>query len=78
MANGTTGGTVDTSLINQSLKAIAQSMGQVAAAITSVFTITGGTAATATAGSATLPSAPAAFGIVTIDGVAYKIPLYNP
>lgn len=75
---GGAGGTPDTSLINQSLKSIASAMGQVASAIGSVFPTTGGTATTATAGSASLPAAPAAFLIVTVNGASYKCPLYNP
>lgn len=35
-------------------------------------------AATATAGAAALPAAPAAFLTLTVGSTAYKIPLYNP
>lgn len=41
-------------------------------------TLSGPVATSATAGSATLPAAPAAFGYVTIGSSTYKIPLYNP
>lgn len=36
------------------------------------------TSPTATAGAATLPANPAAFLPVTVNGVQYKMPLYNP
>lgn len=68
----------DTSLILQALKSIATAEGQIAAAISAVFPTTGGTATAATAGTGALPSAPAAFLIVTVGGASYKVPLYNP
>jgi hypothetical protein len=36
------------------------------------------TSATATAGSASLPAAPSAFLPIMVNGVSYKLPLYNP
>lgn len=78
MAAGSAAGGPDTSLINQSLKSIANAMGQVATAIGAVFPTTGATATSATAGSETLPAAPAAFLIITVDGASYKVPLYLP
>lgn len=45
-------------------------------ALTTSFPQQGGTSATATAGAATLPANPVGFLVVTINGVAVKVPYY--
>lgn len=46
--------------------------------IAKVFPISGSTATSASAGSETLPDAPALFLVVTLPGgTTYKVPLYN-
>ena len=47
-------------------------------AIKSIFPNGNNTATTATAGSGTLPAAPAKFLVITVSGTTYKVPLYNP
>lgn len=55
-------------------------LGQIVTLLGQIFPLAIGTATTATAGSATLPAAPATFLIVKdpATGVEYKIPAYNP
>lgn len=53
-------------------------LGQIIAAIKSVFPQQTGTAATATAGAATLPANPVGFILVTLpNGTLAKVPFYN-
>lgn len=53
-------------------------MGNLTKAISTVFPQTGGTASTATGGSATLPSAPVGFVVVTLPtGSVVKLPYYS-
>ncbi|SCB30257.1 hypothetical protein [Rhizobium lusitanum] len=60
-------------ILNQGVQAI-NSLRQV---LLSVFPQTGGTATTATGGSATLPANPVGFIVVTLpDGTSAKVPYY--
>jgi hypothetical protein len=53
------------------------SLGNLTQTITKVFPQTGGTATTATGGSATLPSSPVGFVVVTLpSGSVVKLPYY--
>lgn len=71
------GGAASNTLGIQMLRTIAQQISAMTAAILSVFPQQTGTAATATAGAATLPAAPVGFIVVTLPGGATaKIPYY--
>jgi hypothetical protein len=61
------------------LQALVRGQQQLIEAIGNFFPQASSTVATtATAGTGTLPAAPSKFLAVTVDGVAYKIPLYLP
>ena len=66
-------------LRNQVLSQVATNLASVTAALQAAFPqASSSIAPTATAGTASLPAAPANFLAVTINGTAFKIPLYNP
>lgn len=67
------------SLLLSALQNNAKVLGTIQQAIKAIFPQLLGTATTATAGSATLPSAPAGFLSVTnpVTGATVKVPFYN-
>lgn len=61
-------------ILNQGVQAI----NNLKSALTSIFPQTAGTSASATAGSATLPSNPVGFIVVTLpNGTSAKVPYYD-
>lgn len=66
-------------LRNQVLSKLAVSLGGVVTALQAAFPqASTSLTTTATAGTQTLPAKPAEFLSITVNGVAYKIPLYLP
>jgi hypothetical protein len=59
------------------LKNVVLNLSNLTKAIQTVFPQIVGTSTTASAGSATLPSNPAGFIEVTLNGVTVKVPFYN-
>lgn len=66
-------------LRNQVLSQLAVSLASVVTALQAAFPqASASIATTATAGTKTLPAAPADFLVISVNGVSYKLPLYNP
>ena len=65
-------------LRNQVLSQLTTNLAAVTAALQAAFPqASSAIATTATAGSKTLPAAPADFLVITVSGTTYKVPLYN-
>ena len=63
-------------LLIANIQDVTQAVNNLNVTLTTVFPQQGGTASTASAGSATLPSHPVEFLEVTVGGTLYKVPLY--
>lgn len=65
--------------IAQSLQAVVTAINSFAQKVGTIFPLaTSAISHTATGGADTLPANPAGFLTVTVNGTAYKVPIYNP
>lgn len=73
------GGNASIADLNTTLQLANQNMSKLIQTIMAAFPQAGAAIThSATAGSDTLPATPAGFLTVTVSGVAFKVPLYNP
>lgn len=71
------GPTIDLTRLIAAAQATTQALNNLNQTINTVFPVSGGTTSTANAGSATLPSNPVGFILVTLpDGTICKVPYY--